>query len=338
MTSICLMNIRDARGGLVWHRYCPLITGIAIATLNLTNVEAQSFPVKPLRIVTAEPGGGNDFAARLIAHGMTASIGKQVIVENRGGASGAMAAQGVKNSSPDGYTLLLYSGSLWIAPLLKSDVPWNAFNDFAPITLAARSPSVLVVAPALPVRSVPELTALAKSRPGELNYASGSTGASTHLAAELFKSMAGVNIVRVAYKGNAAGYTDMIGGSIQILFGTVAGATPFIKSNRLRALAVTSAEPSALFPGLPTVSSSGLPGYESVSIYGMFAPAKTPAAIMNQLHQIVVDVLHSADIKAKFFDVGVEAVGGSSQELTTTMKAEVVRLGKLVKEANITAQ
>ena len=323
---------------MISRRYlaaCGVLASLAFFAAN--GASAQEFPAKALRVVTAEPGGGNDFAARLLAHGMTASMGRQVIVENRGGASGAIAAQIVAKSTPDGYTLLLYSGALWTIPLLKSDVPWNAFKDFAPLSLVARSPSVLVVALSLPVTSVQDLIALARAKPGELNYASGSTGASTHLAAELFKSMAGVNIVRVAYKGNAAGYTDMLGGRIQLLFGTVAGATPFIKSGRLRAIAVTSAEPSPLFPDLPTVSASGLPGYESVSIYGMFAPAGVPAAIVSRLNQEIVRVIRSPDIKEKFFSAGVEGVGSSPQELTAAMKAETARLAKNIKNIGITA-
>jgi tripartite-type tricarboxylate transporter receptor subunit TctC len=312
--------------------------GIAIILmLGADHSEAQNFPVKPLRIVTAETGGGNDFAARLIAHGLTSNLGQQVIVENRGGASGTIAAQAVARATPDGYTLLLYSGSLWIFPLMTSKAPWNAFTDFAPLTLAASSPSVLVVAPAFPVKTVQDLIALAKARPGGLNYASGSTGASTHLAAELFKAMAGVNIVRIAYKGNAAGYNDIIGGSIQMLFGTAAGAMPFLKSGRLRALAVTSAQPSALFPGLPTIASAGLKGYESVSMYGMFAPAKTPTAITRRLNQEIVRVIRSESVKDTFLTAGVEGVGSTPDELTAAMKGEVARLGKVIRDEGIRA-
>jgi tripartite-type tricarboxylate transporter receptor subunit TctC len=296
---------------------------------------AQTYPVKPVRLVTGEPGGGVDFTARVIAQGLTSSLGQQVIVENRGGASGAIAAQAVSKAPPDGYTLLHYSGSLWIIPLLRENVPWDPLRDFIPITLAASSPNILVVHPSLPVKSVRDLIALAKSRPGALNYAAGSSGSTPHLAAELFKSMAGVNIVRVPYKNNAAAYGDLISGQVQMMFATSGGATPHIKSGRLRALAVTDDQPSALLPGLPTVAASGLRGFESASVYGMFAPAGTAPTMIKRLNQEIVQVLHRPDIKERFAASGVEPVGSSPEEFAGKIKSEIARLGKVIKEAGI---
>ena len=294
---------------------------------------AQNYPVKPVRILTAEPGGGLDFQARLIAQGLAGYLGRQVIVENHGG--GVFAAEIIAKAPPDGYSLLFYGSNVWLAPFLSSNVPWDPEKDFAPITMAVRSPNLVVVHPALPVKSVQELIVLAKARPGELNYASGSAGSSPHLAAELFKFMAGVNIVRIPYRGNALGYTDVIRGQVQLIFPTASSVAPHLQSRRLRPLAVTTAQPSALFPDLPTVAASGLPGYELATITGMFAPAGTPAALISRLNQETVKVLASAEVKERFFKVGVETAGSTPQEFAATIKSEMSRLGRIIRDAGI---
>ncbi len=297
-------------------------------------VHGQDFPKKPIRIVTAEVGSTNDFVARLIAQGLSAGLGQQMVVENRGGASGIIAAQTVAQAPPDGYTLLFYTSTLWIGPLLQN-VSWDPVRDFSPITLAATSPNILVVHPSLPVKSVEELIVLAKARPGELNYSSSSTGASTHLAAELFKAMAGVNIVRINYKGGGSALNALIAGQVQVMFPSAGLVTPHVKSGRLRALAVTTAQPSALAPGLPTMAASGLPGYESGSIYGIFAPAGILATLINRLNQEIVRALNRTEVKEKFFNVGVEIVGSSPEEFAATIKSDMARMGKLIKDAGI---
>lgn len=303
--------------------------------LSLSKGSGQAYPTKPIRIVTAEAGGGNDFAARAIVRGIADSMGQQLIVDNRGGAGGIIAAEIVARAAPDGYTLLVYASNIWIIPLLKKNVPYDMAKDFAPITWAARSPSTLVVHPSLPVKSVKDLIAIAKAKPGQLNYGSGGSGATTHLAAELFKSMAKVNIVRVTYRGNAPALNDLIAGQIQVMFATAGTVAPHIGSGRLRALAVTSAQPTALSPGLPTVASSGLPGYESLSIYGVFAPSKTPTAIIQQLNREMVRVLHRADVKEQFFNAGVETVGSSPEAFAAAIKSDVARMAKVINEAGI---
>ena len=308
-----------------------LLAGMMVLGADVAS--GQNYPVKPIRMLTAEPGGGLDVAARIIAQGLTGSLGKQVIVENHG--AGAFAAEIVAKAPPDGYSLLLYGSNVWIAPFLRDDVPWDPVKDFSPITLAVRSPNLVVVHPALPVKSVKELIALARARPGELNYASGSTGSSPHLAAELFKAMARVNIVRVPYRGNAFAYADLVRGQVQLVFPTAGSVAPYLKSGRLRALAVTTARRSELLPGLPTVAESGLPGYEAASIIGMFAPAATPAAIISRLNDEVVRVLKKPEVKDRFFNVGVEAVGSSPEEFAATVKSEMERLGKMLKDAGI---
>ena len=296
---------------------------------------AQSYPTKPIRVVTSEPGGGNDLTARTIGQAIAGRLGQPWVIDNRGGAGGAIAAEIVARAPPDGYTLLVYASNIWIIPLLRSNVPYDPIRDFAPITWAARSPNTVVVHPALPVKSLPELIALARARPGELNYGSGGTGSSTHLSVELFKSMAKVDILRVPYKANAPAINDLMGGRVQVMFATAGSVTPHIKSGRLRALAVTSAEPSPLAPGLPTVASAGLPGYESISIYGVFAPSKTPESIVRQLNQAIVAVLSQPEIRELFLNVGVETVGSTPEQFGAVIRADMTRMAKVIKDAGI---
>ena len=318
------------------ERVVAWLLSMGISGLGAGMVFAQSYPNKPVRIVTGGVGGGNDFAARLIAQGLTASLGQQVIVDNR--ASGVIPGETVSRAPPDGYTLLVTGGTLWIGPLLQH-TPYDPMRDFAPISLLTRAPNILVVHPSLPVKSVSELIALAKARPGELNYSSsGAAGGSSHLAGELFKAMAGVNITRIPYKTSASETSDLIAGHVQLAFGTAASVMPHLKSHRLKALAVTSAEPSALVPGLPTVAASGLRGYEAEQNLALLAPAKTPAPVVGLVHREVVRVLTRSDIKEKFFNLGVETVGDSPQECAAAIKAEMAKMGKLIKKTGIHGQ
>lgn len=296
---------------------------------------AQNYPSKPVRIVTSVTGGSLDLTARFIAPKLAERLGQQVIIDNRGG---VLSMEMVAKAPADGHTLLLASGSLWISQFLRDHVAWDAARDYAPISLLATSPNIIVVHPSLPARSVRELIALAKARPGELNYSSGQSGASAHLAGELFKAMAGVKIQRIAYKGQGPAMLALITGEAQLSFPNAASATPFIKAGKIRGLAVTTVQPSALAPGLPTAAASGLPGYESRAILGMFAPARTSPAIVEQLHQEVASVLKSADVKQRLFDSGSEAIAGSPAEMTAAMKSEMATTGKLIKDAGIRAE
>jgi tripartite-type tricarboxylate transporter receptor subunit TctC len=298
---------------------------------------AQAFPNKSVRIVTAEAGGGNDLGARLIAQALTGNLGQQVIVDNRGGPV-VIPVGIVTKAPPDGYTLLVHGSQLWMLPLLRSDTPYNPLTDLSSITTISEQPNILAVFPSLPVKSVADLIALAKSRPGSLNYSSGPSGASSHLAPELFKLMTGVNFVRIPYKGSGPALNALISGESQVMFPTAGTVTAHLKSDRLRALGVTSAKPSALFPGMPTIAASGVPGYESVSTMGMFAPLKTPPAIINRLNEEVARVINSADIKEKFFNNGLEALGKSPQEFTAYIKSDMTRMGKVIKDVGITAE
>ncbi len=297
---------------------------------------AQSFPTKPIRIVTSEPGGGNDFAARMIVPGLSGSLGQQVLVDNR--PAGVIPGQIVAKSPPDGHTLLLTTGLLWILPLIQS-APFDAARDFVPVVLIASTPNILVTHPSLPVKSVRELITLAKARPGELDYASGAVGASSHLAAELFKSMARVDIVRVPYRGAGPAVLGIVSGQVQVMFATASSVRPHIDASRLKALAVTSARRSAVFPALPTVAeAAGLNGYETATPFNLFAPAGTPAAIVNRLYAETAQVLKQKEVRERFLATGVEVVAGSPEALAAEMKTDSVRMSKLIKSIGIRSE
>ncbi len=297
-------------------------------------VSSQNYPTRPIRVVTSAPGGSSDFAARLVAQGLASGLGQQVIIENRGG--GVAAIEIVAKAQPDGYTLLYYGSILWLLPLLQDQVSYDTLKDFAPVALAVTSPNIVLVHPAIPVKSIKELIALAKAKPGALNYGSGGAGSSGHLAAELFKAMAGVDMVRIPFKGSGPALTALISGEIQVLMSSAGGMTPHIKAGRVRALAVTSAKRSASYPELPTVAEAGIPNYEYGQMSGLFAPAKTPVAIVNRLSQETVRAANQPDIKEKLFSAGVDAVATSSpREFAAQIKSEISRLGKVIKDAGI---
>jgi tripartite-type tricarboxylate transporter receptor subunit TctC len=293
---------------------------------------AQDYPARPIRVVTAAIGGGIDFTARLLAAGLTERLNQQVVVDNRGGTN--VAPQTVAKATPDGYTLLIHNNTVWISPLLDK-VPYDHEKELWPITLTSRSPNILVVHPSLQVSSVKELIALAKASPGKINYASGPVGASNHLAAEVFKAMAGVDLVRIGYRGGGPALNDVLAGQVKVMFATAGSVSGHVQSGRVKALAVTSAEPSALVPGLPTLAASGVPGYSSEAIYGFWAPARTPAAIMAQLHREAVRVLTQPEVKERFFRSGVETVGNTPKEFAAVIKAETTRLAKVLASAGI---
>ncbi len=305
----------------------------AVSSLSLQNVNtlAQEFPSKAIRIVTSGVGGSSDFASRLLAMGISGGLGQSVIVENRG--SGAVAPV-VARAAPDGYILLGTPGTLWLSPLLGK-VDYDPIRDFVPLSLTNRSPSILVVHPSLPVKNVRELIVLAKSRPGALNYSSGGAGATSHLAGELFNAMAGIHIVRVTYKTEAS--PGLLSGEVQMSFASAGGVMTHIKSGRLKALAVTSLQPSPLVPGMPTLAASGLPGFETGTIFGLFAPAKTPDAVVRRLNLEIVRFLSTAEAKQRFLDSGVEAVGSSPDEFLSVIKAEMTHMGKIIRDAGIGA-
>ena len=316
------MSIPHFVTGILW---------VVVGVLGAGAVSGQNYPNRPVRIVCSQPGGGGDFAARMISNAISGSLGQQVIVDNR---ASVLPGEIVAKAPPDGYTLLLDAASFWIGPLLQ-ETPYDPVRDFLPITLTDKSPSVLVVHPSVPVNSVKELIALAKAKPGTLNYGGPGPGSTPHLNTEMFKSMAGVNIIYVPYKGSGPAVLGLIGGEIQMMIGTAASVSTQIKAGKLKALAVTSPQPSALFPGLPTIAASGVPGYDSEFIQGVFAPAKTPGAVINRLNQEMVRALKSAEVKEKYLNAGIETVGSTPEEFAAAIKSSIAKWSKVIKDANI---
>ena len=305
---------------------------VAAGTASLGNpVFAQSYPSKPIRIVTSPAGGGNDFPARLIARAISGPLGQQVIVDNR---PTVLIADIVAKALPDGHTLLVTGSAHWIGPLVEK-VTYDAIKDFAPITLIDRSPSVLVVHPSMPLKTVKQLIALAKAKPGEINFSVGGPGTSNFLGAILFNHMAGVNTVRIPYKGTAPALVAVMTGEVHAMFGSAGAAAPHVKSGRLRALAVGSAQPSSLAPGVPTLDASGLPGFISEALHAMYAPAGTPQSVIGRLNDEVGRYLRAPDTKDVFLKAGIETAPGAPEELTALVKSEVTRIEKVLKAAGI---
>ena len=304
---------------------------LGLMVLGAGTAAGQNYPVKPIRLVTSPVGGGNDFTARLIAQGLGDSLGQPFVVDNR---PTALASELVSKAAPDGYALLVGGSSFMIGHLLR-DTPYDPVRDFSPVILGGVSPNVVVVHPSVPVKNIKELIALAKARPGDLNYGAASPGGTQYLSAELFKSMAGVNIVYVAFKGAGPALIALMGGELQLMITGASTVETHVKAGRLRALAVTSAQPSVLAPGLPTVAATGLPGYEVVGVDAVYAPAGTPAAIINRLNREMARAINKPDIKKKFLESGTDPVGGSPEALGAKLKSEIALWGKVIEETGI---
>jgi len=315
-----------------------LLAALFLATLAGTLPAcAQEYPRKAIRlIVPFAPGGGNDTVARAIAHSAGASLGQPMVIDNRAGAGGMLGAQLAAKSPSDGYTLFLGGvGSHAVNPNLHAKLPYDPVKDFAPITLIASAPSVLVVHPSLPARTLAEFTALAKASPGRINYASNGNGSSAQLAAVLYESMAGVQMVHVPYKGLAPALGDLLGGEVQAMFSSVVAIVPSIKAGRLRALAVTGRRRAALLPEVPTLDEAGVPGYEAGSWYGILAPAGTPQAIVAKLHEAIVHALAQPEVRERLVSEGAEVIGSTPEAFAAHITAELARMGKLIRDAGI---
>jgi len=297
---------------------------------------AQNYPARAVRfIVPYLPGGGSDFVARTVAQKLTETWGQTVVVDNRPGGGTNIAAELVVRAAPDGYTAFVGGLPNAVNVSLYKQLPFDLMKDFAPVVRMSTIPNLLVVHPSLPVRSVKELIALAKSRRGELTFASAGIASSNHLSGELFKMMAGVDIVHVPYKGGSAAVTDLIAGHVSMYFSTMPSSMPHVRSGRLRALAVTTAKRSGAAPDIPTMAESGLRGFEQSASHGLLLPAGTPPAVVNKLNTEVVRVLRVPDLIEKFAAQGVEAVGSTPEEFTAYLKGEIAKYAKLVKAANI---
>ncbi|HSN39688.1 MAG TPA: tripartite tricarboxylate transporter substrate binding protein [Burkholderiales bacterium] len=315
-----------------------IATGAALicAAVFALPASAQNFPAKPVRLIVPFPaGGGVDIVARLLTPHLSQRWGQQVIVDNRPGAGATIGADIAAKSVPDGYTLILANTAHAINATLFRKLPYDAVKDFQTITLVATQPSLLVVHPSVPVKSVKELIALAKAKPNQLNYASSGNGTPPHLSGAMFSNMAGVQMTHVPYKGAAPALNDLLGGQVQLMFATIISVGSHVQSGRVRALAVTSAKRSAVMPNLPTVAEAGVPGFEATAWFMLLAPAKTPAAIVEQVHSDTVAVLNKTDLKERFAKQGAEVVGDTPAQSLRYLKAEITRWGKVVTEANI---
>lgn len=301
---------------------------------------AQSWPAKPLRMVVPfAPGGAVDVTGRVIAQSLSTRLGQQVVVENRGGAGGNIGVELVARSPADGYTIVMATaGQISINPHMYAKLPFDPVKDLAPISQAGMAINALCVHPSLPVKSVKEFIAFAKARPGTLNFATGGIGASDHMATELFMSMTGVKLVHVPYKGGAPAMVDLLGGNVDLGFSTVATAIGPIKAGRLRALGVTSAQRFELLADVPTIAEAGVPGYESVAWYGLFAPAGTPAEVVKKLNSETVAVLQTPDARKRLTDAGVLPTSSSPEAFAAYISTETARWGKLIRANGIKAE
>ncbi len=310
------------------------------ASFGMTDAAAQPYPSKPIRlIVPFTPAGTTDILARRVGQKLSEAVGAQVIIDNRPGAAGSIGAGVAAKAEPDGYTLLMgHIGTLAVNPALYEKLPYDPIRDFAPVTLVAMVPSMLVVNPSLPAKSVKELIAFAKSRPGRLNYGSTGAGGTPYLAVEYFKLMAGLDIVEVRYKGAAPLTTDLIAGEIALTITGIPALLPHVKSGRLRALAVSSGKRSAAVPELPTISEAGLPGYEATSWYGVLAPAATSPAIVMKLNRGINQGLKQPDVAKRLAGEGAEPAGGTAEEFGAFIKAETARWAKVLKATGAKAQ
>lgn len=311
----------------------PFLCALAWAPYAAAQAE---YPTRPIRlIVPTAPGGGTDFTARLIGQKLGESLGQIVIVDNRPGAAGNIGVEIVAKATPDGHTLVMPITSFSINPSLYSKLPFDTVKDFSPVVLASSAPLLLVVNPSVEVKSVSDLIALAKSKPGQLNYANSGNGTTAHLAGELFKKMAEVNLVSVPYKGGGPAVIDLIAGRVQVYFSTIPAAITQVNAGKLRALAVTTKDRVQLIPTIPTVGESGLPGFGVVGWFGIFAPAGTPKPIISQLNKELNEILRSSEIQQQFSGHGLIPGGGTPQELGKFLRSEMTRWSALIKELGI---
>jgi tripartite-type tricarboxylate transporter receptor subunit TctC len=317
-----------------------VIAMLAVFGFSCGHACAQNYPAKPVRVVVPFPaGGGADIFARLIGRKLGENLGQSFVVDNRAGASGIIGCEAVARSAPDGYTLLMgTTGTHTTNPAVFSKLPYDSIKDFAPISLVAESPFVLLVHPSLPVKNVKELIQLAKSRPGELNYASSGIGSSSHFGFELFNSMAGIKAVHVPYKGLGPASADTIAGNITMTWDSITASAPFIKAKRLRALGIGSTKRSSLLPDVPTIAESGLSGFELGSWYAIFAPAATPPEIIRNLQREVVKAIAAPGMREQFAALGAEPVGSTPEELAAVVQRDLVKWAKVAREAKVKAE
>jgi tripartite-type tricarboxylate transporter receptor subunit TctC len=313
------------------------LIGLGIAATMGMPVRAETYPSKPVRLLVAfPPGGPSDVLSRIVAQQLNQELGQTVIVDNRPGAGGNVAAEIAAKQAADGYTLLMANNSILAAnAFLYTHLSFNPLTDFAPVTLIGRQPNILVVSPSLGIGSVAELIALAKAKPGTLNFGSSGNGTAAHLAGELFRLKAGLDIVHVAYPGVAPALTDLISGQIQMMFATSVAAVPFIQSETLRPLAVTTAQRSTATPNVPTMQEAGVVDFEATTWHGLVVPAHTPAPIIGRLNKATLDALDGPEVARRLLDLGVDVVGSSPEDFGAYIKAESIKWGDVIKRAGV---
>jgi tripartite-type tricarboxylate transporter receptor subunit TctC len=311
--------------------WIPVFTAMA--------VHAQSYPSKPIKIVVPYPPGGfNDTLGRTLAAKFTESWGQPAVVENKPGANTLIGSDYVAKAPPDGYTLLIVAFPFAVTPSLIRNMPYDTMKDFAPVALAAQSPNLLVVNPSLPVKTVGELIALAKAKPNSLSYASTGNGSSNHISMELFKSLAGVQIVHIPYKGSAPAVTDLLGGQVHLMFDNVPNVLPHVKAGKLTALGQTGTKRSPLIADIPTVAEAGVPGYEVTVWFGLVAPAGTPREVIQKLNSEVLRILAMPDVRERFLAQGVEPVGSTPEQFADHIRAQMTKWAKVVADAGVKAE
>jgi len=319
-----------------WRLAAALAIGAASGHATAAELE---YPTRPIRLISPfTPGGGNDLVSRTIALAMSKNVGQSIVVDNRPGANTIVGMEIVAKAAPDGYTLITTSSTQAINATLYPKLPYDSIKSFAPVTIVGSSPLIVAVPPSSSIKSITDLIAAARARPGELTYPSAGTGNATHLGGELFASMAGITLTHVPYKGSGPGLTDLSAGRLAVAFSTALSVVPFVKGGRLRAIAVTSSARSAFMPDLPTVAESGLPGYEAGSWYGIVAPASTPRPIISRLHAEIVKVLALPDVRDRLVSQGIDPVGNTPDQFAAYIRAEIVKWAKIIKATGVTAE
>ena len=314
---------------------------IALA-FGVAEVHAQSdtsYPSKPIRmIVPSAPGSGPDIMARAIGQKLTEALGQTIVIDDKPGAGGIIGSEAAAKAPPDGYTLIMSNaGAHTVNPGLYAKLPYDPVKDFAPVTLVALAPNILIVHPTLPVRNVKDLIALAKAKPGELTFGSGGNGSTAHLSGEMFKTMAGINIVHIPFKGSPAAVIGVIAGQIALAIPNIPPALPHVRSGKLKALAVTTAKRAAGVPDLPTVAEAGLPGYEATAWFGVLAPAATPPQIIARLNAAIVKIAHAREMQERLTAEGADAVGNTPEQFAQIIKSDIAKWAKVIKASGARA-
>jgi len=318
-------------------RHPVRLTLLAAGLVAAAGAHAQNYPSRPVRmIVPAAPGGGADIVARIVSLKLTELLGQQVVVDNRAGAAGTIGAEMTARAVPDGYTVLMaQSTSVAIAPHLYPKLGYDTLRDFAPVSLSAAVPNLVVVHPSIPITTIKELIAFAKAKPGQLNYGSSGTGAPSHLAGELLRSLAGAQLTHIPYKGAGPATASLLGAETQVMFAPIVAVMPHVKSNRLRAVAVTTAKRTPSVPDIPTVAESGVPGYEIASWFGVLGPVKMTPEIIARLNRDLVRAVQAPETKERLANEGAEAIGSTPAQFAAYLREELARYGKLIKDAGI---